>query len=436
MPASTMIEQPFTLPCGVTLPNRLAKAAMTEGLANAEHLATPRLANLYRRWSEGGIGLSLTGNVMIEHSVLENPANVVIDPTRPHTVSTEARERLRAWAQAGSVAGNALWMQISHAGRQSPRYVTQRPRGPSAVQLDLMGNYATPVALTRAEIAELVQRFAQVAVIARDCGFGGVQIHSAHGYLLSSFLSPLTNRREDEYGGSIDNRARFLIQTLRAVRQAVGADYPISVKLNSDDFRKGGFSHEDCLKVVELLNPETLDLLEISGGTYEQPRLLGMEGKPDTVVPVRASTRLREAYFLSYAEAIRQLARMPLMVTGGFRSGAGMDQALSDGVCDVIGIARPTCTHPDSPKQLLAGSISTLPSFETSLHLAERGWRSPTSPYTLMRVINVLGGQQWYYENIHRLADNLPPKLDRGMLTAFAMFWRNELWRALRMRRG
>ena len=279
-----MIEQPFTLPCGVTLPNRLAKAAMTEGLADRDHLATPRLAHLYRRWSEGGIGLSLTGNVMVEHSVLENPANVVIDPTHPHTVSAEARERLRAWAQAGSVAGNALWMQISHAGRQSPRYVTGRPRGPSAVQLDLLGNYATPVALTREEIAELVQRFAKVAVIARECGFGGVQIHSAHGYLLSSFLSPVTNRREDEYGGSVDNRARFLIQILRAVRQAVGSDYPISVKLNSDDFRKGGFSHADCLKVVELLNPEGVDLLEISGGTYEQPRLLGMEGKPDSVM--------------------------------------------------------------------------------------------------------------------------------------------------------
>ena len=431
-----MIEQPFTLPCGVTLPNRLAKAAMTEGLADRDHLATPRLAHLYRRWSEGGIGLSLTGNVMVEHSVLENPANVVIDPTHPHTVSAEARERLRAWAQAGSVAGNALWMQISHAGRQSPRYVTGRPRGPSAVQLDLLGNYATPVALTREEIAELVQRFAKVAMVARDCGFGGVQIHSAHGYLLSSFLSPVTNRREDEYGGSVDNRARFLIQILRAVRTAVGADYPISVKLNSDDFRKGGFSHADCLKVVELLNPEGIDLLEISGGTYEQPRLLGMEGKPDSVMPVRTSTRLREAYFLSYAEDIRKIARMPLMVTGGFRSRAGMVQALSDGVCDLIGIARPVCTHPDSPGSLLAGETDALPAFEAGLHLAERGWRSPTSRFTLMRVINVLGGQQWYYENIHQLADGLPPRLDRGMLTAFAMFWRNELWRAARMRRG
>lgn len=430
-----MIEQAFPLPCGVMLPNRLCKAAMTEGLADRAHLATARLSHVYRRWSEGGVGLSITGNVMIDHAALENPGNVVIDPTRPHTVDASARAALREWARAGTVAGNQLWMQISHAGRQSPRYVTSTPRGPSAVQLDLVGNYARPVALTREEIAALVQRFAQVAVIARESGFTGVQIHSAHGYLLSSFLSPVTNRREDEYGGVIGNRARFLLDILRAVRAAVGADFPVSAKLNSDDFRKGGFSHEDCLQVVELLNPLALDLLEISGGTYEQPRLLGFEGKPDSVMPVRASTKLREAYFLSYAEAIRKVARMPLMVTGGFRSRAGMDQALQDGDCDVIGIARPLCTHPDSARQLLCGEIERLPAFEAGLRLAERGWRSPTSRSTLMRVINVLGAQQWYYENIHRLADGREAKLDRGLLMAFLMYWRNELWRALRMQR-
>lgn len=431
-----MLEQPFTLPCGSVLPNRLCKAAMTEGLADCDHLATPRFSALYRRWSQGGVGLSITGNVMIEHSVLENPANVVIDPTRPHTVSKLARERLSDWATAGSAAGNALWMQISHAGRQSPRYVTGRPRGPSAVQLDLLGNYATPVALLPEEIEELTQRFAKVAVVAREAGFGGVQIHSAHGYLLSSFLSPVTNQRDDDYGGSIENRARFLLQILRAVRRAVGPDFPVSVKLNSDDFRKGGFSHADCLQVVKLLNGESVDLLEISGGTYEQPRLLGYEGKADSAQPVRASTKLREAYFLSYVPAIRQLATMPLMVTGGFRSRAGMEQALGDGDCDVIGTARPLCTHADAAGQLISGELPVLPAFESSLRLAERGWCSPTSSSTLMRLINVLGAQQWYYENIHRMADGLPAKLDRGMLAAFVMLWRNELWRAARMRRG
>ena len=236
-------------------------------------------------------------------------------------------------------------MQISHAGRQSPRYATRQPVGPSDVQLDLMGNYARPRALREDEILALVQRFADVAVIARDTGFTGVQVHGAHGYLLSSFLSPVTNLRTDAWGGSLANRARFLVETVHAVRKAVGRDFPVSVKLNSDDFRKGGFSSADCLGVVELLNGEGLDLLEISGGNYEQPRLLGLSGRDDDAVQVRESTKVREAYFLDYAAAIRRVATMPMMVTGGFRTRAGMEAALATGDTDMIGLGRPVL-HP------------------------------------------------------------------------------------------
>ena len=266
-----MLTETFRLPCGAVLPNRLCKAAMTEGLADAQLRATARHATLYRQWSEGGAGLLLTGNVMIDRNVLERPGNVAIDVAHGGD-NADARAQLRQWAQAGTVAGNHLWMQISHAGRQSPRYVTNRPLAPSAVQLDLLGNYARPRAITEAEILDFIGRFARVAQIARECGFTGVQIHSAHGYLLSSFLSPVTNQRDDAWGGSLANRARMLLETVRAVRKAVGSDFPVSVKLNSDDFRKGGFTHAECLQVVEMLNGEGLDLLEISGGTYEQPR--------------------------------------------------------------------------------------------------------------------------------------------------------------------
>jgi hypothetical protein len=219
-------------------------------------------------------------------------------------------------------------MQISHAGRQSPRYATRQPVGPSAVTLDLLGSYKTPRALEEHEILDIIQRFGAVAKIAQDCGFTGVQVHGAHGYLISSFLSPVTNRREDRWGGSTENRARLLIECVRAVRAQVGPGFPVSVKLNSDDFRKGGFSHADCLQVVELLNAAGIDLLEISGGTYEQPRLLGVEGRSEDAVQVRSSTRVREAYFLEYAEAIRRVATMPLMVTGGFRTREGMEARL------------------------------------------------------------------------------------------------------------
>ena len=325
---SDVLRAPLRLPCGAVLPNRLAKAAMTEGVADPLLRATEGHERLYRTWSEGGAGMLLTGNVQVDRTDLERPGNVAIDRSEPRTYSAEARAALSAWAKAGTAGGNHLWMQISHTGRQSPRYVTNRPRAPSAVQLDLLGNYARPLALTEAEILDLIGRFAHAAVVARETGFTGVQVHGAHGYLISSFLSPVTNLRTDAWGGPLENRARFLLEAVRAVRRAVGPDFPVAVKLNSDDFRKGGFSSDECLQVVRWLNDESLDLLEISGGTYEQPRLIGFEGRSEDAVPVRPSTRMREAYFLEYAGAIRKVARMPLMVTGGFRTRAGMEDAL------------------------------------------------------------------------------------------------------------
>jgi 2,4-dienoyl-CoA reductase-like NADH-dependent reductase (Old Yellow Enzyme family) len=244
------LSRRLVLPCGAVLGNRLCKAAMTEGIADAFLRATPAHERLYRTWSEGGAGLLITGNLQVDRTDLERPANVAIDRTEPRTYDAEARDRLRRWAQAGTGAGNHLWVQIAHAGRQTPRYVTTRPVAPSAVHLDLLGNYARPRALTEAEIVDLIQRFAHAATVVRECGFTGVQVHGAHGYLISSFLSPVTNLRTDAWGGSLENRARFLLETVRAVRRAVGRDFPVSVKLNSDDFRKGGFSHADCLRVV------------------------------------------------------------------------------------------------------------------------------------------------------------------------------------------
>jgi 2,4-dienoyl-CoA reductase-like NADH-dependent reductase (Old Yellow Enzyme family) len=426
---------PLRLPCGAVLANRLGKAAMTEGLADPLMRATARHARLYRAWAEGGVGLSITGNVMIDRHVLERPGNVAIDVTHPPSVDAEARQRLREWAAAGTAAGTQLWMQISHAGRQSARYATRQPVGPSAVGLDLLGNYARPRALREDEILDFIQRFAQVAGIARECGFSGVQVHGAHGYLLSSFLSPVTNRRTDAWGGSLDNRARFLLETVRAVRREVGDDFPVSVKLNSDDFRKGGFSHEDCLGVVSRLNDTRLDLLEISGGTYEQPRLLGAAGRQADAVELRPSTLVREAYFLGYAAAIRRVATMPLMVTGGFRSRAGMEAALAGGDTDLIGIARPLCTEPDAPRRLLAREIDALPAHESQLRLAASGWRSPASPWMLMKVINVLGAQGWYYRQLERLADGLPPDLQLGVLRSFLGHLSGDLGRARRLRR-
>lgn len=423
----TLLAQPFTLPCGAVLPNRVCKAAMTEGLADENLNATERHVTLYRRWAEGGAGLLITGNVMIDRRVLERPGNVAID-------GNGGLSQLKAWARAGTSAGNHLWMQISHAGRQSPRYVTGQPMGPSAVQLELLGNYAKPRALSEDEILDFIQRYIRVAVTARECGFTGVQIHAAHGYLLSSFLSPVTNRRTDAWGGSLENRSRMLIEIIRGTRKAVGPDFPVAIKLNSDDFRKGGFSHEDCLKLVEMLNHESLDLIEISGGTYEQPRLLGFDGKADSKAePQRESTKKREAYFLEYAAAIRKVAKMPIMVTGGFRTRAGMEAALDSGDCDIIGLGRPLCTHADVPKQLLSEQISEVPAFEKTLKLGPGRLFSGTSPVFLFKITHVLGMQGWYYQQLAHLADGGKEMLRRSIIGAFFAYLWDEYTTAFRM---
>ena len=290
--------------------------------------------------------------------------------------------------------------------------------------------------MTIAEIEELIEAFGQAARRVQQAGFDAIQIHSAHGYLISSFLSPVTNRRRDAWGGSLANRARLLLETVRAVRRAVGDDFPVGIKLNSDDFRKGGFSNEECVGVVRWLNGERVDLLEVSGGTYEQPRLLGFEGKRDSVVPIRESTRQREAYFAEYARGIRAVATMPLMLTGGFRTREGMQTALEEGDCDVIGLGRPLCTEPDLPKRLLSGEADAALRWEHALVLRPRGWLSPTSPLLLARVLNVLGAQAWYYQQVFRLADRGRADTSLGMLAAAGAYLKDELATARRVHRA
>ena len=430
---SDPLAQPLRLPCGAVLPNRLCKAAMTEGVADALLRATSRHETLYRAWSEGGAGLLLTGNVQIDRDDLERPGNVAIDISDPRTTSPEARERLAAWARAGTTAGNHLWMQISHAGRQSPWYVTRRPRAPSAVQLQLLGNYARPVPLTEDEIVELIGRFAAAAVVARETGFTGVQVHGAHGYLISSFLSPVTNRRTDAWGGSLENRARFLLETVRAVRRAVGADFPVALKLNSDDFRKGGFSHAECLEVVRWLNDESLDLLEISGGTYEQPRSDRRRGP-------RRGCRGRAAEHPGARGVFPRLCRRDPQggadAADGHRriSHAGRDGSRAgSGDCDMIGIGRPLCWQPDFPRRLLSREVDGIERIEDRLKFAERGWRSPASPLLPVKVLNTFGAQSWYYCQLFRLADGQPADLERGILSTLVEYLGDELRTARRL---
>jgi 2,4-dienoyl-CoA reductase-like NADH-dependent reductase (Old Yellow Enzyme family) len=406
------------------LPNRIAKAAMTEGLADPLSRAGEAHNRLYQRWARGGAGLLITGNVLIDRRYLERPGNVVIEgPQNPESLG-----RLAAWAAAAKACGGRVIMQISHAGRQSPRLVCPEPIAPSAIALGLPGGaFAPPRAMTEAEIRDVIQRFGAAAAVAEEAGFDGVQIHAAHGYLLSEFLSPLANRRTDQWGGSLENRARILLETLRAVRRGVGAGFAVSVKLNSADFQKSGFSLEDCLAVVDLLNDEGVDLLEITGGTYEQPRMAGIDGlEPRQDPSLSASTRAREAYFIVYAAAVRRRARMPVMATGGFRSRAAMDVALGDGEADVIGLARPMCVEPELPRRLLSDETASAERWEDRLSLGPTRFLSVRSPIGLIKAINAWGQQGWFCLAIQDLAQGRAPNVRRSVLGAFAAYQAGE----------
>ncbi|VVE09748.1 2,4-dienoyl-CoA reductase [Pandoraea iniqua] len=336
---------PLTLPNGTTIPNRLAKAAMEENMADADHAPSDALLRLYDAWARGGAGLILTGNVMIDAQAMTGPNGVVLQ-------DDAHLERFRRWADTARAQGAQIWMQLNHPGRQMQSALGQPTVAPSAVALDLGSlskRFAVPRELTPADIADVQARFVRSAELAERSGFNGVQIHAAHGYLLSQFLSPLTNKRQDAWGGSLENRARLLIDVVRAVRQAVSPGFAVAVKLNSADFQRGGFSADDAKRVVELLNPLGVDLVELSGGSYEAPAMQGQARDGRTLA--------REAYFLEFARDITAVARMPLMVTGGVRRRAVAEQVIDSGVA-MVGIATALSIDPALPRHWRDGKHS------------------------------------------------------------------------------
>ena len=410
-----MLGTSLTLPCGATLPNRLAKAAMTEGLADIYGRPTPELERLYGLWSDGGAGLHISGNIQIDANHLERPGNVIIDSAP----DDEMFAALKRWTAAATRGGNHFWAQISHAGRQTMKPVNPKPNAPSAVKLGLPGGqFGTPMPLSEEEILNLIGRFGQAARICMETGFTGVQIHAAHGYLISQFLSPRSNLRDDRWGGSLENRARFLLFTVNTVRQLVGPEFPVSVKLNSADFQRGGFAFEDSLQVARWLQNAGVDLIEISGGTYEQPKLLGIEGlEAEEPQAVAASTLAREAYFVDFTKAMKNELSVPLMVTGGFRSKSAMEQAIKSGAADVIGIGRPLCTMTDAPKRLLGG-MAILPKFESQLKLFP-DWLAVLRKVKMLRGIEGFAIQYWYYAQLYALGKSGRPNIDQSVFASF-----------------
>ncbi len=326
MPTPDPLFAPLTLACGVTLKNRIVKSAMSDSLGDGTGHPTPEQLRLYNRWANGGLAAAIIGEVQCSPNYAEKPGNLVLDDAAD-------LDRFRALAKQGQENDALLWLQLGHAGALA--YApTSRAKGPSALDLPSL----TCEALSLDDIRKIPGEFAKTAKLAQMAGFGGVQIHAAHGFLLSQFLSPLFNARTDEYGGSIANRMRLLLDSIAAVRAAVGAEFPIAIKLNSSDQLEGGFSEEDALKVVAALDKTSVDLIDISGGTYFPGAKAASDGGG------------RGPYFLGFAERACALTTKPLMLTGGFKTREQALDAVTSGTVDVIGLARALVLEPTLPE--------------------------------------------------------------------------------------
>lgn len=408
----TTLDQPLSFARGRAIANRIAKSALSEALGTMDNRVTPQLVRLYGRWGSGGAGLLITGNVMVDRRALGEPGNVAVEDERDLPM-------LRQWAAAGTAQGTRLWMQINHPGKQAPRGMNRENVAPSAIGFGdkLAPFFPVPRALTNAEIENIIERFGNTAAIARKAGFDGVQIHGAHGYLVSQFLSPHHNRREDAWGGSALKRRRFVLEVFKAMRRRVGDDFPIGIKLNSADFQRGGFTEKESLGVIKALAKAGIDLVEISGGTYEEPAMQGLR---------KASTASREAYFLEFAEKVRAAVDVPLMVTGGFRSRAGMEAALQSGAMDVVGLGRIFAIEPDAPARLLRG---------------EETRQRVQSLSTGIKYLDGMGSLEvtWYTRQLHRMGRGELPVPEENALKSFLLDLRDKglgMMRTRRLRAG
>lgn len=379
----SVLNDPLTLPNGAVLSNRIAKSALSEGIAEASGRPTEALFNLYDRWGKGGAGLLISGNVMVDKDHLVN-ANVMIAENEDFLTDYQT---LATKAQAH---GTHLWMQINHPGRQAPVYLDKAPVSCSNVKMPSK-LYLEPRPLEGEEIEDLIERYGTAALVAKNAGMKGAQIHGAHGYLVSQFLSPLTNLRKDKWGGSLENRARFVLEIYRNMRKKVGANFPLGIKINSADFQRGAFTEEESMEVIQMLDQEGMDLIEVSGGTYERAAMVG--------TMQRDSTKKREAYFLDFIKKVRDKITTPLMLTGGFRTAETMSAAVENGELDLVGLGRPFCVFPNVAKDILSGTRQdcTVPSLLTGVEKIDSTGMLQTP---------------WHQFQLVRMGKGLAPDLD------------------------
>jgi 2,4-dienoyl-CoA reductase-like NADH-dependent reductase (Old Yellow Enzyme family) len=349
-----LLCQSFRLPCGVLLKNRIIKSAMSDSLGDGRGDPTEAQVRLYERWAEGGVAAMIIGEVQFSSDFAEKPGNLIL-------AKGSDGGKFKELAQRGSSNGAQLWLQLGHAGAMAYP-PTSTPRGPSAINIPGLNCDA----LSLKEIKDLPMQFAESARLAQSLGFTGVQIHAAHGFLLSQFLSPLFNQRVDGYGGSIESRMRLLMEVIDAVRAAVSAQFVVAVKLNSTDQLEGGLEEADALKVVSALDKKDIDLIDISGGTYFPGAKSASDSSGDG------------PYFLNFAKRARELTTKPIMTTGGFKTFAQTQSALAEDNTDFIGLARTLALDPNLPNRWLEDQTGDpeFPCFESPPEGGVTAWYS------------------------------------------------------------
>ena len=382
-----LLFTPITLPNGTTIKNRFFKSAMSEGMGTRDFQPKKNIATLYKRWAEGGTGLIITGNIMVDPKGTAEPGNIVFD-------KNSNMEILKDWAKQGQQHGAKVMVQLNHPGKQVPKTIAKETVAPSTIPLGngLNKLFSTPRALTTSEVEELVQKFVTSAKVAKEAGFSGVQIHAAHGYLISQFLSPHDNRRTDKYGGSLENRMRFLKEIYLGMREELGKDFTIGIKINSTDFKEDGLTEEDSLKTIIELANLGLDFVEISGGTYERPAMMGATSKSTNQV-----------FFAEYSKKLKQKIEIPVVVTGGIRSINAMNILLNDNTTDFIGIARPLTIDPNIPNKIKQGTYTIV---ETT--------RVSTGVKKLDKIFGSLLGIVYYQVLMQNIAKGKEPKATKN----------------------
>lgn len=315
---------------GMSLANRFVRSATWEGLATENSYCSPELTQLLVRLAQGGVGLIITSHTTVSPEGQAGIRQVGI-------WSDEFIPKLTGMTDQVHEAGGKIVMQINHAGIRAATKITKKAAmGPSLFENE---DGTVSREMEKIDIRNTVEKFAAAALRAKKAGFDGVQVHAAHGYLLSSFLSPYFNKRKDDYGGTVTNRARFLLEVLQAVFAAVGDNFPVLVKMNAADFLPGGFTARDMVQTASMLEEAGVDAIELSGGT-------NLSGK---LIPFRRGKILpeEEGYYKEEALKYKERIALPLILVGGFRSLSVSEKFLQEGTCDFIALSRPLIREPD-----------------------------------------------------------------------------------------